>query len=49
MISIKEYVKLFLTITFYQFFKNDSIFINNGLNFGEDILYNVTISNFKSK
>ena len=41
--------EFFLTIASYQFFKKDWIFINPDLYFTENILYNSTVSNFKSK
>ena len=42
-------IEFFLTIASYQFLKNDSIFIKHDLFFEENIFYNFSGSNFKSK
>ena len=42
-------IEFFPTVVSYQFFENTWIFINHDLFFGENILYNSTVSNFENK
>ena len=42
-------IEFLLTITFYQFLKNDWIFINHGLFFRENILYISSVSDSNIK